>query len=165
MTTDTDVSTYCKGHQGIVKTKQRLRTKVLWPGIDRKAEELVRSCHACRINSATSQEVPTTRTELPAKPWQMLAMDLCGSFTSGYHLLVLTDYYSKWVSVNILQNPTSVNIINCLRHSFATHGLPECIVTDNGIPFLSKDFKAYLQEHWITHRRVTPYWPQINGEV
>ena len=24
-----------EGHQGIVKTKQRLRTKVWWPGIDR----------------------------------------------------------------------------------------------------------------------------------
>ena len=27
-----------EGHQGIVKTKQRLRTKVWWPGIDHKAE-------------------------------------------------------------------------------------------------------------------------------
>lgn len=154
-----------EGHQGIVKTKQRLRTKVWWPGIDREAEELVRSCHACQINSTTSQEVPTIRTELPAKPWQVLAMDLCGPFPSGHHLLVLTDYYSRWVSVDILQNPTSVNIINRLRHSFATHGLPECIVTDNGTPFLSKEFKTYLQEHGITHRRVTPYWPQANGEV
>ncbi|XP_059209654.1 uncharacterized protein K02A2.6 [Centropristis striata] len=154
-----------EGHQGIVKTKQRLRTKVWWPGIDKEAEEIVRSCHACQINSPTSQEVPTTRTELPARPWQMLAVDLCGPFPSGHHLLVLTDYYSRWVSVDILQNPTSMNIINRMRHLFATHGLPECIVTDNGTPFVSKEFKTYLQEHGITHRRVTPYWPQANGEV
>ena len=75
-----------------------------------------------------------------------------------------TDYYSRWVSVDILQESTSVNIINRLRHSFATHGLPECIVTDNGPPFLSKEFKTYLQEHGITHHRVTPYWPQANVE-
>lgn len=89
--------------------------------------------------------------------------DAC--FPSGHHLLVLTDYYSRWVCVDILQNSTSVNIINRLRHSFATHGLPECIVTDNGTPFISKEFKTYLQEHGITHRRVTPHWPQANGEV
>lgn len=32
------------GHQGIVKTKQRLRTKVWWPGIEKDVEQLVRSC-------------------------------------------------------------------------------------------------------------------------
>ena len=95
----------------------------------------------------------------------MLAMDLRGPFPSGHHLLVLTDYYSRWVSVDILQNPTSVNIISRLRHSFATHRLPECIVTDNCTPFLSKEFKTYLQENGITHHCVTPYWPQANGEV
>ncbi|XP_024117578.2 uncharacterized protein K02A2.6-like [Oryzias melastigma] len=154
-----------EGHQGIVKTKQRLRTKVWWPGIDREVEDLVRSCHACQINSATSQDVPTVRTELPEKPWQMLAMDMCGPFPSGHHLLVVTDYYSRWVSADILQNPTSMNIIKPLKHLFATHGLPESVVTDNGTPFISKEFKLYLQENGITHRRITPYWPQANGEV
>uniref|UniRef100_A0A3P9MCB8 Gypsy retrotransposon integrase-like protein 1 n=1 Tax=Oryzias latipes TaxID=8090 RepID=A0A3P9MCB8_ORYLA len=154
-----------EGHQGIVKTKQRLRTKVWWPGIDREVEDLVRSCHACQINTSTSHDVPTVRTELPAKPWQMLAMDMCGPFPSGHYLLVVTDYYSRWVSADILQNPTSMNITNCMKHLFATHGLPESIVTDNGTPFISKEFKLYLQENGISHRRITPYWPQANGEV
>ena len=154
-----------EGHQGIVKTKQRLRTKVWWPGIDREAEELVRSCHACQLNSFTSQDVPTTRSELPAKPWQTLAMGMCGPFPSGDHLLVVTDYYSRWVNVDILRSPTSVNIIKCLKHLFATYGIPESVVTDNGTPFVSKEFKTYLQESGIEHRRVTPYWPQVNGEV
>ena len=34
-----------EGHQGIVKIKQRLRTKVWWPGIDRQAEQRCRTCH------------------------------------------------------------------------------------------------------------------------
>jgi hypothetical protein len=35
-----------EGHQGIVKTKQRLRTKVWWPGIDAEAEK------KCRCNGS-----------------------------------------------------------------------------------------------------------------
>ncbi len=136
-----------------------------WPGINREAEELVRSCHACQPNSSTSQDVPATRTELPAKPWQTFAMDTCGLFPSGDHLLVLTDYGSRWVNVDILRSPTSANIIKCLRHSLTTHGIPVCIVTNNGIPFLSNEFKTHLQESGIKHRCVTPYWPQANGEV
>ena len=38
-----------EGHQGIVKTKQRLRTKVWWPGIDREAEQRCKSCHGCQL--------------------------------------------------------------------------------------------------------------------
>jgi hypothetical protein len=35
-----------KGHQGIVKTKQALRTKVWWPRIDKDVEEFIKHCHA-----------------------------------------------------------------------------------------------------------------------
>ena len=37
-----------QGHQGIVKTKQLLRSKVWWPGIDNDAEQLINSCLACQ---------------------------------------------------------------------------------------------------------------------
>ena len=36
-----------EGHQGIVKTKNRLRAKVWWPKMDAAAEKLCRSCHSC----------------------------------------------------------------------------------------------------------------------
>ena len=30
---------------------------------------------------------------------------------------------------------------------------------------MSEEFKSYLTTHSITHRKVTPYWPQANAEV
>ena len=36
-----------EGHQGMTKMKQRLRTKVWWPGIDKEAEAFCRTCHEC----------------------------------------------------------------------------------------------------------------------
>lgn len=38
-----------EGHQGIVKTKCRLRSKVWWPKMDADAEKLCRSCHGCQV--------------------------------------------------------------------------------------------------------------------
>ena len=35
-----------EGHQGIVKTKARLRSKAWWPGIDKDAEKHVKVCHS-----------------------------------------------------------------------------------------------------------------------
>ena len=38
-------------HIGIVSMKQRLRSKVWWPGIDREAERYCKTCHSCQLVS------------------------------------------------------------------------------------------------------------------
>ena len=43
-----------EGHQGIVKTKQLLRSAVWFPGMDRMTEDIVRSCLPCQ--AATQQK-------------------------------------------------------------------------------------------------------------
>ena len=57
-----------EGHQGMVRTKQRLRSKVWWPGIDKDAEHLIKSCHACQLVSAGNPPDPLKPSELPAGP-------------------------------------------------------------------------------------------------
>jgi hypothetical protein len=42
-----------EGHQGIVKTKQRLRSKVWWPNIDKEAEKECRTCHGCLVKDCS----------------------------------------------------------------------------------------------------------------
>ena len=154
-----------EGHQGIVRTKQLLREKVWWPGIDKDVEHLIRSCISCQAQSSQSCPQPITMTEMPSRPWTVLHADLCGPFPSGESLLVLDDSCSRWPEVFILKSTTAAVIINRMKSCFAVHGLPEAIVTDNGHQFVAEEFDLYLREHGITHRRVTPYWPQANSEV
>ena len=62
-----------EGHQGIVKTKKRLRSKVWWPGIDKEAEKKCRQCFGCQM---VSKHVPTIKpTRLPEGAWQEIAVD------------------------------------------------------------------------------------------
>ena len=154
-----------EGHQGIVRTKQLLREKVWWPGIDKDVEHLIRSCISCQAQSSQSCPQPLTMTEMPSRPWTVLHADLCGPFPSGESLLVLVDLCSRWPEVFILKSTTAAVIINRMKSCFAVHGLPEEIVTDNGPQFVAEEFDSYLRDHSITHRRVTPYWPQANSEV
>ena len=146
-----------EGHQGIVRTKQLLREKVWWPGIDKDVEHLILSCISCQAQSSQSCPQLLTMTEMPSRPWTVLHADLCGPFPSGESLLVLVDSCSRW--------PEAAVIINRMKSCFAVHGLPEEIVTDNGPQFVAEEFDSYLRDHSITHRRVTPYWPQANSEV
>ena len=44
---------------------------------------------------------------------------------------------------------------------FATHGLPHKLVTDNGLAFLSHEFKTFMDMIGIVHIRSAPYHPGL----
>ena len=154
-----------EGHLGIVKTKQRIRDKIWWPGIYKDVEQLVRGCYACQLVGAPARPEPMISTELPSGPWEQLGLDLCGPFPSGESLFVIVDYYSRWQEVRILRSTSATVVIDHLDDICTQHGLPLSVVTDNGPQFVSKQFKDYCEENNIHHHFVTPYWPQANGEV
>ena len=154
-----------EGHVGIVATKLRLRTKVWWPGIDKDAEQYVRSCHGCQLVGQATPPEPLMPTELPLGKWQDLSLDLLGPMPTGEYLLVVIDYYSRYYEVEILMSVVASQIISRLEKIFAVHGLPVTITSDNGPQFRSEEFECYLVDNGILHRKVTPQWAQANGEV
>ena len=93
-----------KGHQVIVKTKNRLRAKVWWPKMDAAAEKLCRSCHGCQVVGEFCAPEPMQHVEPPTSPWQNVAVDLMGPLPTGESLLVVVDYYSHFYEVGILQS-------------------------------------------------------------
>ncbi|XP_043211659.1 uncharacterized protein K02A2.6-like isoform X2 [Amphibalanus amphitrite] len=154
-----------EGHQGVVRTKQRLRSCVWWPGVDVDVERLVRSCHACQVVSAGNPPEPICTTELPSGPWEDLNLDLCGPFPGGESLLVVIDKYSKWVEVETVFQTTTQEIIIRLDKMFASHGFPLTLTTDNARNLTSAEFDDFCKVRGIRHLTVTPLWPQANGSV
>ncbi|KAK6192673.1 hypothetical protein SNE40_004107 [Patella caerulea] len=154
-----------EGHPGIVSMKQRIRTKVWWPGMDREAEKYCRTCHGCQLVSQPTPPTPMSRTELPSSPWEHLAADLLGPLPSGENIFVVVDYYSRYFELRIMKNTTTERIVTMLEEIFLTHGLPVSLQTDNGPQFVSDHFNKYMEETGIQHRKTTPLWPQANGEV
>ena len=52
-----------------------------------------------------------------------------------------------------------------LRRVFATHGLPEQLVSDNGSQFTADVFQQFLKGNGIKHVRSAPHHPSTNGEA
>ena len=154
-----------EGHLGIVGTKQNLRTKVWWPGVDKAAERHCKGCHGCQLVARPDPPEPVRSTALPDGPWQDLACDLLGPLPSGHSLLVTVDYYSRYYEVDIMQSTTAEKVIDRLDEVFSHHGLPHTIKSDNGPQFVSDEFKEYCKQNDIIHQRVTAKWAQANGEV
>ena len=59
-----------KGHPGIVAMKQRLKSKLRWPRIDKNAERICKTCHCCELVSQHLKPEPMTRAQFLSAPWQ-----------------------------------------------------------------------------------------------
>ena len=79
--------------------------------------------------------------------------------------LVLIDAHSKWLEVHIMPSTTSTATIEKLREIFATHGLPQTVVSDNGTNFTSAEFQQFMNHNGIKHVKVSPYHPASNGQA
>ena len=60
---------------------------------------------------------------------------------------------------------TSEKTIETLRSVFATHGLPQMIVSDNGALFTSDEFRTFSRKNGIRHVTSAPYHPSTNGQA
>ena len=150
------------GHPGMTRMKAIARGVVWWPGIDAEIEKKVKECHECQVN----QKSPTTASlhpwEWPSQPWSRLHIDFAGPF-EGKMFLVVADSHSKWLDVIPVSNANSTNTIRELRKLFATHGIPDVIVSDNGTAFTSTEFSEFMAKNGVKHLKTAPYHPATNG--
>ena len=154
-----------EGHQGIIKCKQRLRSKVWWPKIDSDAERFCRSCVECVRVSAPDTPEPMSVTKFPDQPWQMLSCDLLGPLPDGRTIIAVIDYYSRYFECAFLRCTTAEKVIEFLDTVFARFGYPATLRTDNGPQFVAETFQQYLLGSGIKWLSTTPLWPRANGEI
>lgn len=150
-------------HQGIVKTKQLIRSHVWFPNIDRLVEDAVKTCSKCQANIDNTRFNPLQMTKLPDGPWEMLATDFFGPLSNGIYLLVLIDLYSRYPVVKKIKSTAAKSVIPTLDDIFAHYGIPIELKSDNGPPFKSYEFKLFAENLGFYHHRIMPYWPRANA--
>jgi hypothetical protein len=79
-------------------------------------------------------------------------------------LMVVMDDMSRYPVVEVISSTSANTVIASLEILFSLFSIPEVIRTDNGPPFNSQQFKEYAVLRGFKHRKITPYWPQANGE-
>lgn len=149
-------------HQGVVKCKARARRSMWWPSMMAQIKEMVEKCKTCRIHSPTPTE-PLQPSSLPERPWQRLGADLFEF--KGQQFVIVVDYYSRWIEVRKLTSMNSRATIESLKSIISTHGIPDCIISDNGPQFASKEFYEFTKEYGFSHITSSPRYPKANGEA
>ena len=81
-------------------------------------------------------------------------------------LLVYIDYFTKWVEAEPLANIRDVDVKRFIWKNIVTRfGVPNVLISDNGLQFDSKAFRKYYSDMGIKNRYSTPACLQGNGQA
>ncbi|CAG2234275.1 Uncharacterized protein K02A2.6 [Mytilus edulis] len=120
------------------------------------------NCYSCQENRKLPAEALLHPWEYLSHPWSRIHIDFAGPFMNK-SFLILVDAYSKWIDMHVMNYSISEATIAKLQLTFATHGLCDLIISDNGAAFTSKEFDDYVKSNGIVHRTSAPWHPASNG--
>ncbi len=156
------------GHAGQQKTLFRLSSRVYWASMRKDIYKHVAACVECQrfkynnIPTATPMQLHEV-----LEPWHTIGIDLMGPFPSTARqkrfLLVIVDYFTRWIEVFPMRVTTSIEIAEVLINQvFTRYGLPRYILSDNGPQFVSNLFDEFCRLMAIKRKFTANYHPQTN---
>ena len=159
------------GHQGIARTKIRIKEKFFWYGMGRDIENYVSTCELCNQNKKTTRKGRCPLTSYHAgAPMERVHIDFLGPLTKtkrgNEHILMIVDQFTKWVEVIPLPSQTAEETARAAVNSFFSRfGVPFQLFSDQGKNFESKLFAALCEVLQIHKARTTSYRPASNGQA
>lgn len=127
-------------------------------------------CRVCQLHSdyghVLAEPLHTTSCSWPFSKW---GMDIVGPITptsaKGHrYILVATYYFSKWAEAVSLREIKASDIVWFIKtHLIYKYGIPDCIITDNGQPFVSSPLYQLMEKYSINLEHSSRYYPQANG--
>ena len=142
---------------------RRARESFFSPNMTRDISRRINACTICAQLQTEQSKEPLLPHDIPERPWQKVACDLFEFNHVDY--LITVDYYSNFFEVDRLADKRASEVIRHLKNHFARHGLPDVVMSDNGQPFRSAEFKAFAVAWEFNHITSSPRYSQSNGKV
>ena len=129
-----------ESHQGSVRTKERARLIVYWPGLDNDIDNVISSCRLCPQHLPSHPPEPLLSKPRPTRPFQEIAVNFC-SF-AGRNFLITVDCYTDWPDVVYMGYPSP-----CCSSQASVLPLwgAGCSVVGSGATVHFSSFPAFLQ--------------------
>lgn len=159
------------GHLGQEKTLERLKERFYWPGHYMDVRNWCETCPDC-----AARKNPTQKARAPLQnikvgcPAQLTAVDIVGplpeSDAGNRYILVVGDYFTRWVEAYAIPNQEAVTVAKKLTDEyFFRFSPPEQLHSDQGRQFESELVAEVCKLLGIHKTRTSPYHPQSDGMI
>ena len=139
--------------------------------MQKDAAEYVLKCEKCQTHAPLIHQ-PAGHLNPVSSPWPFAqwGLDILGPFPRATgnrrFVLIAVDYFTKWAEAEALANIRDVDVKKFVWKNIATRcGVPNLLISYNGLQFDSKAFPAFCGDLGIKNRYSTPTYPQSNGQA
>ena len=160
------------GHLGISRTWEKAqRSPFIWVGMRGDVERWVRACQLCQQKKPPSHKKRAKLVSYQSGvPFERIAADVAGPFpatdSGNRFILVVQDYFTKWVEAFPMADQTAETIATILVDNiFARFGCPREFHSDQGTNFESQVMREVHRLFGIQKTRTTAYHPRGDGMV
>ena len=163
------------GHHVAGKVLARIQERHTWPGIKRDVVNHIKQCLTCK--QAKPKKQPTGN---PCYPLQSINssnfndlvhfdhLKLCKTKSGDTGLLVIIDHFTKFAeAVPCAHDEYDAQTAakNILNKSFARHGTPARMQSDNATNFTAEIAQELMKASLVTKVTSTPALPRGNGLI
>ena len=160
----------CGNHPGGRTLAYRAHTQgYYWPTMRADATNYTKKCDRCQrlapVLKSPVQDLISIASPWPFAQWGIdIVEPLPTALTKKKLLLVVTDYFSKWIEAEAFSSIKDKDVTQFIwKNIVCRFGIPRSIVSDNRTQFDSQVYRNFCQELNIKNLYSTPRYPQSNG--
>ncbi|TKJ32064.1 MAG: hypothetical protein CEE38_23710, partial [Planctomycetes bacterium B3_Pla] len=158
------------GHMGARRMLAKIRRRYYWPCMGMDIRQWILSCDECASRNTSRLKKAKMRKFPVGAPMERIAMDIMGplprSTRGNKYILVVGDYFTKWIEAYALPNQEAKTVADVLTREFFSHyGTPMEIHADQGRNFESAIFQEVCKIFDIRKTRTTAFHPQSDGFI
>ena len=160
------------GHFAFAKTLDRIRQRFWWPHMRKDVDLWIKGCKECAARSTAGRKrIGDLQPIVVGIRFAKVAADILGPITrvretGNKYILVLTDYFTKYVVTVPLSTITAADVAKAFVEKWVLRfGAPDTLHTDQGTNFCSDLMTEVCNLLHVERTRTSPYHPQGNGQV
>jgi len=156
------------GHFGRTKTRDTMCRRYYWPGMIEDIDEWVGSCAVCNRRKESPYgrvgKLHPMNVDGLFDMWGMDLLELPTSDQGNNYLLVMAEYYTRWVEAVPIKTKDAVAVAGVIcREIFCRYGAPTSILTDQGSEFVSNLLTALCTSYRVKKLMTTLKKSSTNG--